>query len=59
MYTVNVVFIPGMRIKVASGTPEIFKEDGANYVTFQSPEYFVLHMVKGEHLLGILTPGGK
>jgi hypothetical protein len=59
MYTVNVVFVKGLQVKVASGNPSLFQPEGARYVTFESPEYFVLHMVgKGGSLLGILTPGG-
>ena len=59
MYTVNVAFFQSIRVKVASGNPSIFQPDGASYVTFESPEYFVLHMV-GENgtLFGVLTPGG-
>ena len=64
MYSVNVTLIPGYEVKVASGTPSILAYNAqapseAPVVTFQSPNYFVLHMIKNDVVLGILTPGGK
>ncbi len=67
MYSVNFLIIEGYELKVAKGTPIIKKDvkHGSEWcnrstecLTFYSPEFFELHVMKNGEVHGIITPGG-
>lgn len=63
MFSVNVALLAGYKIKIASGNPVMLpyneqKPGKPLVVTFESDNYFVLHLMRGDSLNAEITPGG-